>query len=154
MRLPPLFIGAAAGVIAMLALAPTTGTVLGQLAKARAERATLAATLANPDARAPAVAPALAIPAANAATARAFILARIQRLATSGGVLVEETGNVQLPQGLAGLRIRLSGPERAVIALADAVERERPLMRWRRWQLVPIAGGGVRLTGEIVAAWR
>jgi hypothetical protein len=153
-KAPPLVLGMGAGLLAMAALAPLTGDAVGRLARARATRDALVASVADRRPLPPVVAPALAIPAADAATARAALLARVQRLAKGGGVLVEDTGALPLPQGLAGLRIQLSGAEKAVIALADATERERPVMRWRRWRLVPIAGGGVRLSGELVAAWR
>ena len=154
MRVPPLFLGIGAGLFAMIALAPLTGDATGRLTRARAERDALAAAGADRRPLPPVVAPALAISAGDARAARAAMLARIQRLAKGGGVLVEETSTLSQPQGLAGLRVRLSGAEKAVIAMADETERERPLMRWRRWQLVPIAGGGVRLSGELVAPWR
>jgi len=55
---------------------------------------------------------------------------------------------------VAALRIRVSGAEKAVVALADALERGRPLMRMRSWRIEPIPEGGVRLIGEVVAAWQ
>lgn len=153
MKGPPLAYGIGAGLLLALLLAPFTGTALGKLARARAERAALAVAARAPADTEAILAPGLALGAGDAAAGRAAILARIQRLARAGGVLVEESGPVQVAPGLAGLRFRASGPEKAVVALADALERGRPLVRLRSWQIVPIPGG-VRLTGEAVAAWR
>jgi hypothetical protein len=151
-RLPPLAYGVAGGLLAALLIAPFAGTAVGELAKARGERDALAAAARAPTGDVAVLAPGLAIPAKDAAAARTAILNRIQALAKTGGVLVEETHAIEGPPGIAGLRIRVSGAEKAVVALADALERGRPLIRLRSWQLVPIAGG-VRLTGEAVAAW-
>jgi hypothetical protein len=131
-------------------LTPVTGEALGELAAARAVRAQLAQAAALPERRAPIVADGLALAASDAAAARAAMMARLQRLAKAGGVLVEETNGIEVPDGLAALRVRVSGPEKAVFALADAFEREQPLMRFRRWSIEPVAGG-VRLAAEAVA---
>ena len=154
MKLPPLAIGAGAGLLATLLLAPATGTALGKLSTARAEHARLAARAAD-NAPAPALlAPGLALRTADIAAARAAMMERIQSLAKAGGVLVEETSAAPAAPGLAVLRVRVSGAEKAVIALADAAERARPLMRLRRWRVDPVPGGGVRLSGDLVAAWQ
>ncbi|HEX8302631.1 hypothetical protein [Sphingomonas sp.] len=154
MRWPPIAIGAGAGLLVALLLAPATGTALGKLATARAEHARLAGLAASPALNTPMVAPGLALAVGDIAAARAAMMTRVQTLARSGGVLVEETSAAQAAEGLAALRIRVSGAEKAVIALADGVERARPMMRLRRWRVEPISGGGVRLTGEMVTAWR
>lgn len=154
MKLPPLAIGVGAGLLAALLLAPATGTALGKLAQARAEHARLAAIAASPAAEQPLLAPGLEIRAADIAAARAAMMNRVQALARTGGVLVEETSAVPAAAGLAALRIRVSGAEKAVIALGDALERARPLTRLRRWRLDPLPGGGVRLTADLVAAWQ
>lgn len=151
MKLPPLAIGAGAGLLAALLLAPATGTAIGKLATARSEHA---AAATPPAAGVAVAAPDLAFDVADPAAARAATMARVQRLAKAGGVLVEETSAAQAPAGLVALRIHVSGPEKAVIALADTLERERPLVRLRAWRIEPVAGGGVRLIGEGVAAWR
>lgn len=153
MTLPPLAYGIGLGLVAALAVSPFTGTALGKLSVARAERDALRSAAAMPAANVAIVAPGLAVPAKDGAAGRAAILARVQALAKAGGVLVEEANAIELAPGLAGLRIRVSGSEKAVVALADALERGRPLVRLRGWQLVPIEGG-VRLTGEAVAAWQ
>lgn len=154
MKLPPLALGAGAGLLVALLLAPTTGDAIGKLAAARAEHARLAALAASPAANAQLVASGLEIRAADIAAARAAMMNRVQSLAKAGGVLVEESSAAQAGQGLAVLRIRISGAEKAVVALADALERGKPLMRLRRWRLDPVAGGGVRMTGDLVAAWQ
>lgn len=151
MRLPPLLLGIGAGLVGLLALWPPTSAALGDLAAARAKQARLEQAAALPERRAPILAKGAALGAADTAAGRAAMMARVQRLAKTGGVLVEETSAADAPEGLVALRVRASGAEKAVLALADAFERERPLMRFRSWTLKPIAGG-VRLTAEAVAA--
>jgi hypothetical protein len=150
MKIGPPAWGIAAGLGALLLLSPLTGKALGDLAKARDDRARLAEAVALPERQTPILPEGVALAAADPAAARAAMMARIQRLAKAGGVLVEETNAIEAPAGLAALRVRVSGAEKAVLALADAFERERPLMRFRSWRIEPIAGG-VRLTGEAVA---
>lgn len=146
-------IGGAAGLAAMLALAPATGNALGGLARARAELDRLRAEAAHPALVAPPLAAGLALGVGDAEAGQAAILARVQALARTGGVLVEETAPAPAPARLAALRFRVSGAEKAVLGFADALERQRPLVRMARWRIDPIAGGGVRLSGEAVAAW-
>ena len=153
MRFPPVAWGAALGLLLALLAAPFVGTALGTLSVARAERDALTAEADAPRGAVAVMAPGLAIRAADAAAARSAILNRVQVLARAGGVLVEEANPIEVPPGLAALRIRVSGAEKAVVALADALERERPMVRLRSWQLVTVPGG-VRLTGEAVAAWQ
>jgi hypothetical protein len=144
MRAPPLIAGAGAGLLLALLLAPATGTALGTLATARAERAKAAVAAAAPEAPAAAlVAPGLASGSPGA------LEARIRQKAREGGVLVEQFG-ASSSGALILARVRLSGAEKAVVALADALERGTPLMRLRSWRLEPVAGG-VRLSAEIVA---
>jgi hypothetical protein len=154
MKLPPMAIGAGAGLALALLLAPATGTALGDLAAARAEHARLAAEAARPASPPPLLAPGLSLGARDEAAGRAAILLRVRALAQAGGVLVEEMAVAPAPAGVVALRIRVSGAEKAVVALADALERGKPLMRMRSWRIEPIPGGGVRLIGEVVAAWR
>lgn len=149
----PLWLGVGTGFAVLLALAPPIGTALGTLAAARGEHALLAAQAARPDAELAVVEPGSALEAADAAGARAAIMARIQRLAKAGGLLVEETAAAAAPAGVIALRLRVSGAEKAVVAFTDAFERDTPLVRLRSWRVEPVAGG-VRLTGEAVAAWQ
>ena len=154
MKLSPIATGAGLGLLAVLLLAPATGNALGKLAAARAEQARVVSLAAAPPAAPALLAPGLAIRAADAAAARAAMMNRLQALAKSGGVLVEETNAARAPEGVAALRIRVSGAEKAVVALADALERDHPLTRLRSWRIEPVAGGGVRLIGDLVAAWQ
>lgn len=144
MKAPPLGWGIGAGLLAAALLAPFMASALGELAGARGERAKLAAAVAAPESARTAMVvqgQALSDPAAPGL--------RIRELARNGGVLVEE---ISPPSGagLIAVRFRISGPEKAVIALADALERETPLVRLRGWKMAAIEGG-VRLTGEAVA---
>ncbi|RYE04294.1 MAG: hypothetical protein EOP61_01135 [Sphingomonadales bacterium] len=153
MKVPPLAIGVGAGLLVAVLLAPATGDAIGKLGTARAEHARLAAIAASPAVGSALVAPGLEVRAADIAAARAAMMQRVQTLAKAGGVLVEETSAAPAAPGLAALRIRVSGAEKAVVALADAVERAKPLMRLRRWRLDPVPGG-VRMTGDLVTAWQ
>lgn len=151
MRPSPLLFGIGAGLVGLVVLSPFTGAALGDLAAARAQHARIVQAAVLPERRAPILAKGSALDAVDAAAGRAAMMARVQRLAKAGGVLVEETSAADAPEGLVALRLRASGAEKAVLAFADAFERERPLMRFRSWKLEPIAGG-VRLTAEAVAA--
>ncbi|WP_431469912.1 hypothetical protein [Sphingosinithalassobacter sp. LHW66-3] len=154
-RLPPLAIGGLAGLVLALLLAPATGAALGRLAEARAERARLALLADAPAAVAPPlVVPASAIEAPDAMAARRQLARRIRAAAGQGGLLVEELSLARAPVGLVAVKLRLSGPEKSVLALADALERGSPLVRLRGWALAPLPEGGIRLEGEAVAAWR
>jgi hypothetical protein len=146
MKLPPLAIGSSAGLVIAALLAPATGTALGKLATARAERARLTAQLAQPHGPQP---PLLVSGLALGGDAASFA-ANVRERARSGGVLVEEITNVSPSGRLVVLRLSLSGPEKAVVALADSLERDTPLVRLRGWKLAGIQSG-VRLTGEAVA---
>ncbi|MDT8757107.1 hypothetical protein MZO42_00205 [Sphingomonas psychrotolerans] len=150
MRVPPLVWGASAGLLVAALLASPTGKALDELAETRAARWKLAQAAALPEHRSPLAASGVALAAPDVAAGRAVMMARLQRLAKAGGVLVEETSAIEATDGLVALRVRVSGAEKAVIALADAFEREAPLMRFRRWSLEPVAGG-VRLSAEAVA---
>jgi hypothetical protein len=146
MKMPPLALGAGAGLLLALLLAPATGTALGKLAAVRDERAALASKVAGPLLPPPP----LVVSGLPLAGDAALLAANIRERGRSGGVLVEEIANLPRPGRLVVLRLRLSGPEKAVLALADSLERDAPLVRLRTWQLTGIEGG-VRLTGEAVA---
>jgi hypothetical protein len=141
--------GIAAGLAAALLLASSAGTVLGELSEARAANARRGAALALPDRPlSPLVPPGLTQNAAD-------FVARVRTLAIQNGVLAEEVEPLPAPpEGLSVLRVRLSGPEKAVVSLADSLERGTPLVRLRRWRLTALADGGVRLEAEAVAPWR
>jgi len=148
MKLPPLGVGVAGGLLLAAILAPATGTALGKLATARADRAKLTEQLAAPESNAALVAPGLALTGGEDS-----VIARIKERARGGGVLVEEATVLKSGGSLLVVRFRISGAEKAVIALADSLEREVPLVRLRTWKLVAIPGG-VRLTADAVGAIR
>jgi len=148
MKFPPLGAGVAGGLLLAAVLAPATGTALGKLAAARADRARLTAEIAAPDSNAALVAPGLALSGGEDS-----VIARIRERARGGGVLVEEAVVAKGSGSLLVIRFRISGAEKAVIALADSLEREAPLVRLRTWKLVAIPGG-VRLTADAVGAIR
>jgi hypothetical protein len=144
--------GAGAALLGLLALLSPVQAALGELSPRAgkgaelAQAAALRARTARPDRRRRR----RARSTRSAAAGRAAMMARLQRLAKAGGVLVEETSALEAPAGLVALRVRASGAEKAVLALADAFEREQPLMRFRHWSIEPVAGG-VRLAAEAVA---
>ncbi|WP_084580178.1 hypothetical protein [Sphingomonas azotifigens] len=146
----PILWGGLAGLVLALLLAPWTGAALGRLGAARAAREREAAVLAAPASAAAMLTPGKAFAGPQVSA----IQARIERLARGGGVLVEDLQPAKVPEPLVAVRLRLSGPEKAVVALADTIERERPLLRFRSWRMVPAEGGGVRLSGELVGAMR
>ena len=143
MRIDPILAGIVGGLAAALLLAPFTGTALGKLAEARSARVQYQQALAG-SVDAPLVADDQII------TDAAALAARIRATAKQGGVLVE-AAEARTGRDLATVRLRLSGPEKAVIALADALERGKPLVRFRAWRMDALDGGNVRLGGEAVA---
>ncbi|MGK6318205.1 hypothetical protein [Sphingomonas sp. DT-204] len=149
---PPLVWGAALGLVAAILLAPFGRDALGDLAAARAERDRLAAAMRNEVPRS-VVEDSIAMPAADRDAANRLLAARVRLLAGRGAVLVEDAAPAADPAGLARIRVRLSGSEDAVIALADTIERTPPLARFAHWRM-EASGGAVRLQGELVAPWR
>lgn len=150
-----LIAGIGGGLAVLALLAPVTGTALGELGRAReavrVARAAARAPVARP---VPLTAAGLRAPGGTEAAAGEALAGRVRRLAAEGGVLVEQAGRMPGAEGLVRLRLRLSGPDKAVVALADRIEREAPLMRFAAWRVAALPGGGVRLEGEAVAAWR
>ncbi len=147
----PILSGVLIGLLLAAMLAPWTGAALGALAAARAARAAAVVVAAAPAAAPDIVRPDLAFPRAGAAQA---LRKRVEQLAHGGGVLIEAMAPAPGPAQLVLLDLRISGPEKAVLALADAVERERPMARFRAWRIEPAEGGGVRLRGVLVGAVR
>lgn len=147
--------GLGGGLIAAALLAAPLAEALAGLWSARQTRATLAASLtAAPEPVRPLVDPGLAIAAANRASAARSLAAHVRTSAASAGVLVEALAPGASQTGIVTLRVRLSGQEKAVIAMLDGVERGTPLIRFRSWRASALADGGVRVEGEMVAAWR
>lgn len=148
-----LALGVASGAAAVVLLSPLTSDALETLRAAQTVHTRLGLEAERGDVAAALVFPGLASSARDEAAARAAILGRVNMLARNGGVLVETVAAVPMPQGLAAVRLRVSGAEKAVLAFADALERRRPLMRLRSWRVEPVAGG-IRLSGEVLAPWQ
>jgi len=150
-----LIVGIGGGLAAVALLAPTTGTALGKLARAR-ETVAQARMIANAPVSAPIplTSAGLRAPGGSEAAAADALTARVRKLAAEGGVLVEQAARVPAGEGLVRVRLRLSGPDRAVVALTDRIEREAPLLRLAEWRATALAGGGLRIEGEALAAWR
>lgn len=150
-----LFAGLAGGVAVSLALIPATGDALEKLARARTAQAVARTNAAAPDRRAMAVVqPGLRIGGGSDAAAGTALAERIRTIGASGGVLVEQVQPVRAEGGLLRARLRLSGPAKGVVAMIDRIERETPLVRMASWRMTALPGGGVRMEGEAVAAWR
>lgn len=149
-----LIAGIGGGLLTALLLAPATGTALGELARARSERADAAAVAATPTRLPPLVDAGARVRAVSEAEAGRAAAERLRRLAAGNGVLVEQVETVRGGGGLVRLRVRLSGSDRAVIALIDRIERDRPLLRFRSWRVTALSDSGLRLDGEAVGAWR
>lgn len=148
-------LGLGGGVLALLLLAAPLGAALAGLWSARQTHADLMASLsAPPPPVRPLLAPGLAITAADRAAAARSLATMIRGRAASAGVLVEALAPASSPSGIVALRIRLSGQEKAVIAMLDGIERGTPLVRFRSWRATALADGGVRVEGEMAAAWR
>lgn len=150
-----LIAGIVGGLAAVALLAPATGTALGKLARARtAAIEAQAAARAPTRAAVPLTAEGLRAPGGNEAAAAGALTARVRRLAAEGGVLVEQAARAPGGEGLVKVQLRLSGPDKAVVALTDRIEREAPLLRFAAWRANALPGGGLRIESEAVAAWR
>lgn len=94
------------------------------------------------------------LPATSAGKALRTVAIRLRSDAKANGVLVERAAAaVPAGAGLARLDLSLSGPEKAVLTVADRIEREDRGARWESWKLSSLPGG-VRLTGRVAVAWR
>jgi hypothetical protein len=152
MKLPPIALGALAGLAVAAACVPSATQAMRDLRAARADRATLAQLAAGPMPSRAIVADGSALAARDPAAAADLLAARLRTLAGTGGVLVEEAAAVP-SLDLVRVRLRVSGSEDAVIAFADAVERGRPTARFASWSMAA-RGGQVALSGEVVAPWQ
>ncbi|MBW4330306.1 hypothetical protein KY084_05395 [Stakelama sp. CBK3Z-3] len=86
--------------------------------------------------------------------ARRRIADWLRRDAARQGVLVESVSAGSAPDGLVAMQFRISGGEDAVLAMADRLERGKPLVRFVRWRVEAIAQGKIRLDAELVVPWR
>jgi hypothetical protein len=150
-----IMLGLGGGAVACALLAVPVVSALGDLWSARQTRADLAARIAAPpEPMRPLVAPGLAVRAPDRAAAARMLATRIRDAAGAAGVLVETVVPTAPRPGIVTLRVRLSGPEKAMIALIDGIERGTPLTRFRVWRATALTDGGVRVEGELVAAWQ
>ncbi|URW74589.1 hypothetical protein M9980_08360 [Sphingomonas donggukensis] len=148
--LPPILVALAVAAVGWALLALPVRSALGELAVTRGERARVVVHAAIDPV--PAIARDQAIAIGSRAAATRALEARVRALAGRGGVLVEAVSAVD-GAGLARIRLRASGSERAVVAFADALERGRPLARFDGWSIAA-DGASVRLEGEVAAPWR
>ncbi len=155
MRRGSIALGVGGGLFACALLAVPTFEALGDLWSVRQTRAHLAARMAvPPEPDRPLVASSLAIRAQDRTSAMRGLAEHIRRSAAAAGVLVETLTPTAPQPGIVTLQVRLSGPEKAVIAMVDAIERGAPLTRFRNWRAAALPDGGMRVEGELVAAWQ
>ncbi len=146
-----LLIGGAAGVLLSLVPWWTAYRNLDSLDLAR----TLAAREAARDGPADRLADApWRLAAGSAGAAQALTARRVRVAAKANGVLIETLKAAEpIGPGIARVELSMSGPEKAVLTLGDAVERGGRGVRWENWELAAVPGG-VRLTGTVAIAWR
>jgi hypothetical protein len=91
------------------------------------------------------------ITGAAAAQARRLLVRRIEEEARPGAL---QTKLSVAPQG--GTRLSAAGDEAAVLGFINRLERGTPAVRFARWRLEPVAGGGeqVRLAFTATATLR
>lgn len=142
-----------AGLLLAAALALPMAGALDRLADARETRDRYVTAIRNPSP--PPVAPELALAAPDRASATRQLAGQLRAAATAGGLLVETIAPADPgAPGLVALDLRLSGPEKAVLAFADRAERGRPVTRFARWQVAAGEGGSIRLDARLVAPWQ
>ena len=143
------------GVLAALVAWPAL-TASSELQQRRAEAGRLAAqskSMATPSAML--VGETRALMASNRAAAERQIARSLMAQAKAGGLLIEAVSRGKAPgEHLIAVRFRLSGAEKGVLAIVDAVESDRPVMRLSEWRIEALADGDVRLTATVVAPWR
>lgn len=148
-------IGATGGLIAALLLAWPAGDAAFDLADARGERAAVEAELARP---APAPATLLragqALTAPDAAAARAELAKAVHWTARGQALLVEELAPAPaLGPRTAAVRLSVSGGDKGLLAVLDALEGTAPAARFQAVSVEALPDGGLRLKGTWVAAW-
>lgn len=152
MKPTPLVLGIAAGVAAAALLAIPAADSVRDLRAARTARATLAQLAAGPGPSRAIVIDGDAIPSRDAGTAADRLAARLRAAAIRSGLLVE-TATPLPTDGLARVRLSVSGSEDAVVGFADTIERSRPLARFATWRMTA-TGGAVTLRGDVVGPWQ
>lgn len=155
-RARPIAAGAGAGALIALLLALLAWPLVDRLADARRTSSAAQAILDRPATPpAPLVAAGQAVAARDAAEAARQLDSRIVTLARGNGLLPESVAPHAAPgPGLLAVQIRVSGGEKAVLALIDTLEREPPLARFGEARIEAISGDAVRLEAVLVAAWQ
>lgn len=144
--------GGLGGVVCAGLIALPMVEALDRLSARRAEHLEALARLNAP---APTGEEALRFQADDAARAREFMAARVRRLAVANDVLVETMRAApDGGPGIAQIELRLSGREKAVLAVADGIEREGGAVRWRSWRMSAPNEGAARIEGRLAGAWR
>lgn len=148
-------IGAAGGLIAALLLAWPAADAWFDLAEARGERMAAEAELARPaSAPAPLLRAGQAPTASDVATARAALAQAVRGAARGQALLVEELAPAPaLGPRTAAVRLSLSGADKGVLAVLDALEGTAPAARFQVVSVEALPDGGLRLKGTWVAAW-
>lgn len=151
-----LALGLAAGSVAAAVLTPQAERALDRLAAARTARAIAESQAARPaeTGEIPLAADVGTLKAGSRDQADALLGRRIRDLARRQGVLVETLAiDADMPH-LARIRFSASGNEKAVLALVDALERERPMVVLTRWAFRGLDGGSVRIEASAAAPWK
>lgn len=142
-----------AGLLLAAAFALPMAGALDRLADARETRDRYAAALHSPPSP-PVVAPDLTFAAPDRMAATRRLAGQVRAAATAAGLLLEAAAPADPgAPGLIAFDLRLSGPEKAVVAFADRIERGRPLARFARWRVEAGEGGSIRLDARLVAPW-
>ena len=150
-----LLLAGLAGITGALAMTPAAVGALDARTRAQPDLALLEAQVeVARQPQAPLVPPARALRAGDAGAARAKLAAAFRRAAAGQGVLVEAIDAMPATDGLVRLSVRLSGNEKAVIALADEIERQDPVTRFADWRIEAVAQGQVRLSAQMIAPWQ
>tara|TARA_B100000678_G_scaffold278266_1_gene272856 strand:- start:80 stop:529 length:450 start_codon:yes stop_codon:yes gene_type:complete len=148
-------LAALVGMAGAFAMTPAAIAELDARSEARLDLATLKARVAAAQQpQPPLLSPARTLRAGDATEARAKLASSLRRAAAGQGVLVEAIDPMTADKGLVRFSVRLSGNEKAVIALADEIERQDPVTRFADWRIEAVAQGQVRLSAQMIAPWQ
>ncbi|WNO54784.1 hypothetical protein [Stakelama saccharophila] len=141
-----------AGIVALILAVPLT-TALDRLSSARSDLTATRAAVATAPTGAP-VARGAVRPAANLRAAQADLGGEIRDEVRHNAVLLEALRADGTTAPLAGVYFQISGEEKAVIAVADALSDPRTGRVFHWWRMEALADGQVRLRAVMVAPWR
>ncbi|QIG79738.1 hypothetical protein [Stakelama tenebrarum] len=151
----PIWLWAAGGLLAALVILPVLPRALEGLAAARTEHARLAAIAERPPIETGAlVAEQWRAGQADGLAATRALAHRIRTRAAAAGLLVEQIEARRAPEGLAAVALRVSGSEKSVIAFADRLDREPPIVRFDQWNISAQGDGVVRMGAIAVMVWQ